>query len=238
MTFSVLGVLLTLWFPVRILCAGEDFYSRLPLPKERLFCGGNLPSGFYGDGQRAWEIREGLDVVACGEWDAWSHMNFTDVSDLCTIHGNPEGNYGGFCLLDGTARRPVFDIRLAIAVLLYDKRVEAYCKDSCFCPWTEDQYLATDLREAVHHYSMLAAESAKSVPTPLSPPRPPEWPGEPLGVANARRVAPEGRLRAYRGRSFRCMGVQGRGTSGMMSCYCGLKRLGSQLRAVSFFMGG
>ena len=96
MIFPVIGLPLLLWFPVCILCVGGDFYSKLPLPKERLFCDGDLPGGIYGDSERSWEIREGLKVVACGEWEPWCHWNFTDISDLCTIHGNPEGNYGGF----------------------------------------------------------------------------------------------------------------------------------------------
>ena len=125
-----------------------------------------------------------------------------------------------------------------MAVLLYDERVEAYCERHCFCPKTEDQYLATDLREAVrsHELVRLAGEESRRVSRP--PPGLPKRPGDTVGMATARRVAPVGRLRAYRGRGFQCMGVQGRGTSGMLSCYCGLRKLGSSLRAVSFLLGG
>ncbi|MCJ1294580.1 hypothetical protein MMC34_006138 [Xylographa carneopallida] len=241
MIVSVLSVFLTLWFPACILCVGGDFYSNLPLPRERLFCDGDLPDGTYGDGDRSWQIREGLDLVACGEWEVWSRLNFTDISDLCTIHGNPEGNFGGFCIWSSTTRQPVYDVRLAEVVLLYDRRIADYCERHCFCPTTEDQYLATDLREAARFQELVRLADEQNGPLPRPPsaiPHLPERPGEWMSAARARRVVHVGRLRAYRGRAFQCMGVQGRGTSGMLSCYCGLRRLGAQLRTVSFFLGG
>ncbi|MCJ1435055.1 hypothetical protein MMC27_004425 [Xylographa pallens] len=262
MLFSLLSLLLlSLSLPTPTLCAGGgDFYSSLPIPRDRLFCDGALPPGMYGAVNRAWEIRDQMSVLACGEWEPWSAANFTDLSDLCARAGNPEGNMGGMCafrLGDPHRRDPVFDLRLAQTVLLYDTAVLDYCEAHCFCPETEDQYLATDLRAA----RLLSGVSAVRLPE-TGPTAAPEGGlgavgrvGGGNGVgrgAAAGRVETAGRVRAYRGRGFQCMGVQGRGTSGMMSCYCGsgsgsgggrvggLVRGGvrAPVRAVTFFLGG
>ncbi|MCJ1384363.1 hypothetical protein MMC17_007479 [Xylographa soralifera] len=248
-TLSLL--LLALCFPLPILgvIGGGDFYSNLPIPRDRLFCNGPLPPGIYGDEHRSWEIWEGLERIACGEYSPWSAANFTDLSDLCTMRGNPEGNLGGICdfRVDSPFfRRPDFDIRFAAAVLLYDDTIMIYCRLHCFCPDTEDEYLANDLHVARQQLGISDVQLPDTSPTPL-PPRRPLSPDVPVDVVPAVvRVPPATRLQAYRGRGFQCMGVQGRGTSGMMSCYCGVRSLGPQLRgglsapvrAVTFLLGG
>ncbi|MCJ1418872.1 hypothetical protein MMC32_005223, partial [Xylographa parallela] len=90
-------LLLGLSLPHPTLCADDaDFYSSLPIPRDRLFCDGPLPPGTYGAVNRAWEIRNAVqEVLACGAWEPWSAANFTDLSDLCAKGGNLEGNMGG-----------------------------------------------------------------------------------------------------------------------------------------------
>ena len=156
-------------------------------------------------------------------------------------------------------REPVFDLRLATTVLLYDTAVHDYCEEHCFCPETEDQYLATDLRAARLRSGVSAGRQLPEA-APTAAARGRVGGGDGVGsvsgvgsvdeggrvsgggrvgsVGGGGRVEAVGRVRAYRGRGFQCMGVQGRGTSGMMSCYC--RRAGARppVRAVTFFLGG
>ncbi|MCJ1292862.1 hypothetical protein MMC34_004415 [Xylographa carneopallida] len=213
--------------PLPSLCtppSSANFPSRLPLPRDRLFCAGPLPPGTYGGTLPAQAIRYKLASLACGDKAPWSAANFTDLADLCTVGGNPEGNMGGMCAPDGIfdGRRAVFDPGLALATLLYDDALLRYCMEHCFCPATEDRYLAADLWAA---RPLGRSESGGGEETIMGVGRRVRE-----GVVSA--VGRGSRLRAYRGRGWQCMGVQGRGTSGLMSCYC---RGGTG--AVTFFLG-
>ena len=88
--------------PLPSLCtppSSANFPSRLPLPRDRLFCAGPLPPGTYGGTLPAQAIRYKLASLACGDKAPWSAANFTDLADLCTVGGNPEGNMGGMVRL-------------------------------------------------------------------------------------------------------------------------------------------
>jgi hypothetical protein len=80
------------------LAAYEDSNPRetpnLDLDMRRMFCHGSLPHGKYGRSVPSWDVRRTFRAMACGPQD-WSALNFTTLADLCTEHGNPDGNYGG-----------------------------------------------------------------------------------------------------------------------------------------------
>ena len=60
----------------------------------QMFCRGELPEGNYGEPRVAWSIMTRKQVTAVG-WENWNKHNFSSLADLCSAHGNSEGNLGG-----------------------------------------------------------------------------------------------------------------------------------------------
>ena len=79
----------------------SDESRPLRMPPDRMFCQGPLPDFEYGDSYRPRSVLDTLDDL--DYWDCddveWSKLNFTDLTDLCTIYGNPAGNMGGMVKL-------------------------------------------------------------------------------------------------------------------------------------------
>ena len=71
----------------------EEFRP-LRIPQDRLFCSGPLPDFKYGNIYTSWSVRDTLGLLDC-DLEEWSKLNFTDLTDLCAIHGNAAGNMGG-----------------------------------------------------------------------------------------------------------------------------------------------
>ena len=69
-------------------------FRPLRMPPDRMFCRGPLPEFKYGETWTSWSVRDSLGLIAC-DYLEWSKLNFTDLTDLCTAHGNIEGNMGG-----------------------------------------------------------------------------------------------------------------------------------------------
>lgn len=132
-----------------------------------------------------------------------------------------------------------FDLRLARGVLLYDVRLEAYCRRHCFCPTSEDEFLAADFREEQRTRKLPPAQLSEiNPPSSRGKPFPPEIgfpPGRNLPPRKGFQLNTVGgsrNLLAYSGSDFRCMGLQKSETKGMLNCYCYRNRAGPQRNKV------
>ena len=123
-------------------------------------------------------------------------------------------------------RVPVFDTMLARTVLLYDQRLEEYCRMRCFCPKTEDEYMVADLEEAIirMRFTFVPEITPEVFPTATASPRPsaepdtPWWKGLPWPKQTGNQKLPS----YYYGSTFQCT----RTTSQRLQCSCRRSHVG------------
>ena len=65
-----------------------------PVTSDRLFCPNPLPQTRYGE---TWENRAYRDALTSSRipYNEWSFLNFSSLTDLCSVDGKPEANMGG-----------------------------------------------------------------------------------------------------------------------------------------------
>ncbi|MCJ1251241.1 hypothetical protein MMC30_008472 [Trapelia coarctata] len=119
------------------------------LDYSKIFCNGDVPKRIFGEITKHWNPND----------NHWSHLNFTSLAHLCSVHGNPLGNMGGKCLMSGIM---YYDIRRGNKILLSDPHLQLYCKEKCFCTNNEDKHLAEDWTETLRRKGMM-------IPVPLLP---------------------------------------------------------------------
>jgi len=92
-------LVLCLFFSAQVLIqpihATRSHY-RMVLDYSKVFCTGPLPKRTFGEITQNWSIYN----------TRWSHLNFTSLADLCSAHGNPQGNMGGMVSYTQTPSLP------------------------------------------------------------------------------------------------------------------------------------
>jgi len=181
--------------------------SSILIDWSRMFCRGELPEGSYGETRFAMSIKTRMEVIACSI-DNWNKANFSSLADLCTAHGNPMGNLGGQCTSD---HRPIYNTRLAEAMLLYESNLEGHCRRHCFCPSDEDEWLRESQREAMYKHGLrfpptsALPGSSSTRPPPINGISPDMDPSDPYnsrqGFSSFRKPSPP---TEYFGNNWKC----------------------------------
>ncbi|KAI9892696.1 MAG: hypothetical protein M1814_001116 [Vezdaea aestivalis] len=107
----------------------------------------DLPRGVYGPTGGVYV--EGKSLT--NPLPIWSHVNFTNASDLCSASGNLAANIGGVCVEDPltpSIRQIRFCVTLAWLASLFNNELARYCSKVCHCSTNEDDYLSNSLLRA------------------------------------------------------------------------------------------
>ena len=122
-------------------------------------------------------------------------------------------------------RLPVFDTRLAQMVSLYNMQLLVYCRRYCFCPNSEDKYMAADFAEATSRFASPSQDVPETTPEvlPLVTPSPqPSTDRDPTWWFPWRRKSGNQKLPSYYDSTSQCT----RTASQRLQCPCRPGRVG------------